>query len=379
MTTGIYLLQDDNQLIELTEQPYDTEAILQKLLADHPNLLAGSQVDPNRPRRWLLVAREVGVPLDDAEASRAALDHLFLDQDGIPTLVEVKRSSDTRIRREVIGQMIDYAANAVVYWSVEKIIARFEATCEQQGFEPDALLDDFLAPDISIESFWQTVKTNLQAEKIRMVFVADEIPQPLQRAVEFLNGQMDPAEVLAIEIKQYSGPNRKYKTLVPRIIGQTAEAESRKVIDTTDKRQWDEPSLLQELEQKRGVLERQVASKILEWSKMNVTRVWFGKGSRTGSFVPVLNHKGRDHQLFAVFTYGTLEVYFYWYLYKPPFNSEEKRKEMLAKLNAIEGISIPADAIRRRPGVPLAALTDETALDQFLAVFDWFIAEVKKS
>ena len=32
----------------------------------------------------------------------------------MPTLVEVKRSSDTRIRREVVGQMLHYAANAVV-------------------------------------------------------------------------------------------------------------------------------------------------------------------------------------------------------------------------------------------------------------------------
>jgi hypothetical protein len=31
-----------------------------------------------------------------------------LDQDAVPTLVEVKRSSDTRIRREVMGQMSDY-------------------------------------------------------------------------------------------------------------------------------------------------------------------------------------------------------------------------------------------------------------------------------
>jgi len=38
-----------------------------------------------------------------------------LDQDAIPTIVEVKRSTDTRIRREVVGQMLGYAANAVVY------------------------------------------------------------------------------------------------------------------------------------------------------------------------------------------------------------------------------------------------------------------------
>jgi 5-methylthioribose kinase len=41
--------------------------------------------------------------------------------------VEVKRSSDTRIRREVVGQMLDYAANAVVYWPLEMIRAKFEA------------------------------------------------------------------------------------------------------------------------------------------------------------------------------------------------------------------------------------------------------------
>ncbi|HEV2126472.1 MAG TPA: hypothetical protein VGW38_27250 [Chloroflexota bacterium] len=37
--------------------------------------------------------------------------------------------------------------------------------------------------------------------------MADEIPPDLQRIVEFLNAQMSPAEVLAIEIRQYIGHN----------------------------------------------------------------------------------------------------------------------------------------------------------------------------
>ena len=41
--------------------------------------------------------------------------------------MEVKRSGDTRIRREGVGQMLDYAANAGVYWPVEEIKAKFEA------------------------------------------------------------------------------------------------------------------------------------------------------------------------------------------------------------------------------------------------------------
>ena len=111
----IFLVQEDNTLQTLAEQPYTSEDLLQTLLEKYPDLLAGDQIAPSAPRRWLLVSREFGVPGEEEGANRWALDHLFLDQDGIPTLVEVKRSSDTRIRREVVGQMLDYAANAVTY------------------------------------------------------------------------------------------------------------------------------------------------------------------------------------------------------------------------------------------------------------------------
>jgi hypothetical protein len=119
MSGGIYLLREDDELVEMLERPYDSEAVLQQLLAKHPSLLAGDQLEASAPRRWLLVAREASLPAEADGGGRWSVDHLFLDQDAVPTLVEVKRSSDTRIRREVVGQMLDYAANAVVYWPVE--------------------------------------------------------------------------------------------------------------------------------------------------------------------------------------------------------------------------------------------------------------------
>jgi hypothetical protein len=89
--------------------------VLQRLLAKFPDLLAGDQVTSGEARRWILIDRESAVPDSEDGGGRWSVDHLFLDQDAVPTLVEVKRSSDTRIRREVVGQLIDYAANAVVY------------------------------------------------------------------------------------------------------------------------------------------------------------------------------------------------------------------------------------------------------------------------
>jgi hypothetical protein len=79
-------------------------------LAEYPNVLAGDQ-DSEVRKRWLLVKRELGVASGEDAPDRWSLDHLFLDEEGVPTLIEVKRGSDTRIRREVVGQMLDYAAN----------------------------------------------------------------------------------------------------------------------------------------------------------------------------------------------------------------------------------------------------------------------------
>ncbi|MBM3983298.1 MAG: hypothetical protein FJ304_24100 [Planctomycetes bacterium] len=238
--SGIFLLQEDG-LVEMTEQPYDKEDILQELLAKYPNLLAGDQIDAAAPRRWLLVSREMGVPGEEDGSDRWSLDHLFLDQDAIPTLVEVKRSIDTRIRREVVGQMLDYAANAVVYWPVESIRAKFERGCAERQVDASAELTKLIGSEDAVQ-YWGRVKTNLQAGKVRMVFVADVIPTELRRVVEFLNEQMNPAEVLAVEVRQFVGQG--LKTLVPRVIGQTVEAERNKG-KTTAEKQWDEDSFFE--------------------------------------------------------------------------------------------------------------------------------------
>jgi hypothetical protein len=85
---GIFLIQPNGDLVEMNEEPYDSESVLQKLLADYPSLLAGHQIDPEEPRRWLLIRRECGVPSEDGGSNSWSTDHLFLDQDAVPTFIE---------------------------------------------------------------------------------------------------------------------------------------------------------------------------------------------------------------------------------------------------------------------------------------------------
>lgn len=118
----IFLVGDNKEhLITLEETGYVEEAVLQDYLVDYPDLLPGDQIDPENPRRWLLVAQEMGVPDEQDGSGRWSLDHLFLDQDGIPTFVECKRAVDTRARREVVAQMLDYAANGIEYWTLDRL------------------------------------------------------------------------------------------------------------------------------------------------------------------------------------------------------------------------------------------------------------------
>jgi hypothetical protein len=369
---GIYLLNGD-QLLEMVEQRYDTEDVLQALIAKFPSLLAGDQFGENGPRRWVLVAREAGLPSEVDGGGRWSVDHLFLDQDAVPTLVEVKRSSDTRIRREVVGQILDYAAHAVVNWPEERLRELFERRCEADRLDPESEIAAVLTPDADADAFWQQAWTNLRAGRIRLVLLSDEIPNELRRVVEFLNGQMDPAEVIAIEVKQYVGDG--VKTLVPRAIGQTAAVEARK--GQRESRTWDEASFFAELEAKRSADEVRVARELVAWSRSHMSRLTWGRGKVDGSCVPVLDVGTVSVYPFAIYTYGRVEVQFQW-LRARPFDDESARLELLRRINEAPGVDLPDDGITRRPSIPLSVLAaDPSALARFTDAISWALDAVR--
>jgi hypothetical protein len=76
-----------------------------------------------------------------AAPDQYSLDHLFVDGHGVPTLVEVKRSTNPEIRRRIVGQILDYAANGVRYWPVDRLRSRFDEACVARGEDPVDVID----------------------------------------------------------------------------------------------------------------------------------------------------------------------------------------------------------------------------------------------
>lgn len=229
MANGIFLVNTTvNQLSEMSMADYLSEYELQKLIADHPKLLGlCTSAESDEPSPLLLIKQEMGVPDNADSGNRWAIDHFYIDSSCIPTLVEVKRSKDVRIRREVVGQMLDYAANGVVYWTIDQIKEKFQ---QQWGVKAEATLSAFLeeAEVDDLTEFWQRVEDNLKKRAIRLIFVADELPSELKRIIEFLNEEMKETEVLGLELRHFT--DGQLKVLAPTLIGKTSRAQAVKKV-----------------------------------------------------------------------------------------------------------------------------------------------------
>ncbi|MEO5334796.1 MAG: hypothetical protein H7839_22515 [Magnetococcus sp. YQC-5] len=377
MSESIYLLEGDGTLRGMQERPYENEDLLQTLVERHPELLAGDQMNPTSPRRWLLISREMTVP-DEADGSaRWSIDHLFVDQDAIPTLVEVKRSSDTRIRREVVGQMLDYAANGVVYWPAKMMRSQFDEGCRSRNEEPGEVLSHFLGQDGNgdQDTFWERVDSNLRSGRIRLVFLADQIPTELQRVVEFLNEQMARVDVIAVELKQFVGQG--IQTLVPRLVGQTAISKQKQEKETSGKRQWNDESFLSVLANNKGKDVATIAKQIIDWMRSNLDDFCWGTGAINTSAMGIIKRGEKMIKPFQIYSTGVIYVAFNLLEDFFIFSDINKRLELRNKLNAIEGVSIPEDAMNKMPSFPLSVLQNEKSLDQFFGIFKWIVNEIK--
>ncbi|MDQ3330555.1 MAG: hypothetical protein M3552_07870 [Planctomycetota bacterium] len=372
MAEGIFHLGEDGNLIELRQQGFINEDDFQELLARFPRLLPGT-TSSGDGEPWLLIQRELSIPDATDAAGRWSLDHVFVDREGVPTLVEVKRSTDTRLRREVVGQMLDYAANAIVYWPVDRLRAAYESRCETDGLEATENLQAFLGVDVDSEAFWMTIKTNLQAGKVRMMFVADVIPKELQRIVEFLNEQMDPAEVLAVEMRQYVGSGTR--SLVPQLIGRTAEAEVRKVA-SSGKPPTNESEFLARVRSanRGGARAEELVRRILTWGRRVAKDVTFGSDSFALKFSDG-NYRVRSVLNVSCWVDSPeLSLGGDSVAAMPPFDDMTQRDALLKKLQSIPGaITEPS---RKSFGIRLAETAASNADDELLSVLNWFADEV---
>jgi len=119
----------------------------------------------------------------------------------------------------------------------------------------------------------------------------------------------------------------------------------------------------------------EVITSLMSWSEGLASSVSFGDSVSEGGlgFRPAVQLGGKDISLFRVGTNGGIDIHFKDWVDLPPFDSREKRVEMLSKLNGIKGVRVPESKVIERPPVPVRVLRDKENLDKFVGTYHWFI------
>lgn len=371
MQSYLFHISGDGSLSEMLPRAYDNEDHIQRLLAEHPAILGG-QYSGEEPRRWALIQREVPVPDGTVSDRRWSLDHLYVDQDAIPTLVEVKRSRDTRSRREVVGQMFDYAANGPSYWSIGDLRDAFAATNRKSGADPTEALRFLLGDAVDPDSFWSRVEDNLRNGRIRMIFLVDEMPDELLRIVEFLARQLRDAEVYAVEVRQHVGTTGQ--VLATNILGQT-QNDQQKISKTRTVTTLSEEEWFEAFRARHGDRAFAVARKISQWARdRNLTT--FVTKAQTPSMGWSLEEGGRSRYPLFIAGNGKVLSSLVYLSNSPAFASEDSRQDLVDRFQTI-GVPFPITSLQGDIRIPLKELDEEEKFGMFLTVVEYVVDRLR--
>jgi hypothetical protein len=271
----------------------------------------------------------------------------------ILTLVETKLIQNPESRREVIGQIIEYAANASEFWASGRARQHAAEFWSKQNEELEQILQKELGEEIDIEALWDSVEANLKRGRIRLIVVADELRPEVRRMIEYLNREMQNAEVLGLELKCY-GEDMSSLVLVPRLVGQTQDSIDRRTFDEAVIL-WDTAKLrtaYQDLPDKE--LGRRLL-KVLDWTLEN--GLFFAARTKFPTFALRSNNGAR---VVSFFSNGIIYVFINEKHFAGGSSERDQFVDELKDMRLLEQALDPQDVVSgRNLAVKIAELDDE--------------------
>jgi len=260
--TPIYIAADNAESVQLSrykragtsaDRGYDEEFIKQLVLA-HPEALPITEIDPTCSNP---------VPIcDELPTPAGPIDAFLLTPTGMPVLIECKLWNNPEARREVVGQILDYAKE-LARWSYEDLqraaaqrtdvseFSLYKAVCQKHE-------------GIDERDFIDAVTHNLRYGRCLLLVVGDGIREGVEAIGEYLtrSGALQFGFGL-VEMPVYETPDGG-KVIVPRTLAKTTivgrhivvlhEADKAEISEDVGDGD-DSPAAVEQSEQKRENLD----------------------------------------------------------------------------------------------------------------------------
>lgn len=333
-----------NMLIRIGNEPwheptmngYTDEAHLQSILLDHPSLIPGVSAGAK-------VCKEFQSGIGPA-------DVVAVDLESGLTLVECKLASNPQIRREIIGQILDYASR-LWQMSVEDFDAQWVVRTGHSLFAD---------PEESA-GLRRLLEESLSAGLFRIVLAVDVINDDLRRIVEYLNSITLPS-VAVIAVVYARSQHGDVEVLIHHTYGgELAEAKTSRQQATRPR--WTVDEYFEWLrENDQGAIPS--AEVLISAFQQGEFEVEGGRATKPSLSVKAnLLSLGRKWPVaFYAYEHGaTVEVRF-----EDLMSTPEIAEKYLVAVMEVPGIVVNADEVRRvgyakRPNFPLRNLSAETA------------------
>jgi hypothetical protein len=185
------------------------EADLQELVHNHPDALPIPEIDPAFSGA-ISICREMNTPA-------GPIDNLLVTPSGLPVLVECKLWRNPQARREVVGQVLDYAKELARWTSAD-----IEREAARRGVP--SVIDRVRAhaPEVDEAAFNDTLTTSLERGRCLLLIVGDGVREGVEAIFEHLadQGALHFSFGL-VEMPVFELPNGA-RLATPRIIARTA-------------------------------------------------------------------------------------------------------------------------------------------------------------
>jgi hypothetical protein len=359
----------DSKWEALAPMEYAHEEELQQLLDTGSAELIPA--DPSLEEAHVVFAREL--PTDSGP-----IDLIGIGSSGSITIMECKLARNHQIKREVVGQVLDYAASL---WEIDTVTLS-RAFKLKTGSDPfDALRQQFgeEAGSFDEEACRSEVARRLQEGDFRLLVAVDRIDPELRRIIQYVNsrGAAQGLRLVAVEFPRYE--RGAVQVLVPEAYGDelarpaTGAGGAARVA-----RDWTEQEFVEAVAATGGPTAELLAQACLSWNRQHSGETAFGRGKFGPLYLQARDGAGALVKIAGVNTQGYVEVLYNNLSKSAPFDQTDARLEMNRRLNEIEGVRLPERAALDAtwPGIQLAALSLDAARSQFIEVFDWVVARL---
>ena len=206
--------------ILFTEKVFD-EAWIQETIRANPEILPVAEIEPTFAS---LVSIGMEVP-----TKTGSIDNLYLNPQGYLTIVETKLWRNPEARREVVGQIIEYAKD-ISHWSLDDLEERVRSYNQKYRGSDLGVLDTLRQADQiekADESFiLDAISRNMRRGKFLLLIVGDGIRENVEEMVDFLNETPQLQFTLALvelHVYELDGTEDKSRLVIPQIVARTRE------------------------------------------------------------------------------------------------------------------------------------------------------------